>query len=62
VRPYEEPLTAMPPPPTRIIIQQPAPMIIRYVSPDSYALLFYSFIGPYMPCSPYGITESSSSP
>ena len=48
-------LTAMPPaPPTRIIIQQPAPMIVRYVSPDYYAPPFYGFIGPYMPYSPYG--------
>lgn len=48
-------LTAMPPaPPTRIIIQQPAPTIIRYASPYYYAPPFYGFIGPYMPYSPYG--------
>src|SRR5229473_7216873 len=48
-------LTAMPPPPpTRIIIQQPAPTIIRYVSPNYYAPPFYGLIGPYMPYSPYG--------
>ncbi len=48
-------LTAMPPPPpTRIIIQQPAPTIIRYVSPNYYAPPCYGFIGPYMPYSPYG--------
>ncbi len=48
-------LTAMPPaPPTRIIIQQPAPMIVRYVSPTYYAPPFYGFIGPYAPYFPYG--------
>jgi hypothetical protein len=48
-------LTAMPPaPPMRIIIQQPAPTIVRYASPTYYAPPFYGFIGPYMPYSPYG--------
>jgi len=48
-------LTAMPPaPPTRIIIQQPAPTIIRYASPYYYAPPFYGFIGPYSPYFPYG--------
>ena len=53
-------LAAVPPaPPTRIIIQQSAPPIVRYASPDYYAPPFYGFIGPYMPYSfgfgaPYG--------
>jgi len=43
-------LAAVPPaPPTRIIIQQSAPPIVRYAYPDSYAPPFYGFIGPYMP-------------
>jgi len=41
-------------PPIRIVIQQPAQTIIRYVAPDSYAPPFYGFIGPYLPYSPYG--------
>jgi len=48
-------LTAMPSaPPTHIIIQQPAPTIVRYRSPHYYASPFYGFIGPYMPYFPYG--------
>jgi uncharacterized protein DUF4124 len=54
-------LTAMPPaPPTRIIIQQPAPTIIRYASPQYYTPPFYGFIGPYMPYSPYGFNYGYS--
>jgi hypothetical protein len=52
-------LTAMPPaPPTRIIIQQPAPTIIRYASPYYYVPPFYGFIGPYRPYFPYGFGYS----
>jgi hypothetical protein len=51
-------LTAIPPaPPTRIIIQQPAQPIMRYVDSGSYASPFYGFIGPYAPYHwgfPYG--------
>ena len=48
-------LSAMPSaPPTQIIIQQPAPTLVRYVSPGYSASPFYGFIGPYMPYSPYG--------
>jgi hypothetical protein len=46
-------------PPTRIIIQQPAPTIVRSVSPYSYAPPFYGFIGPYAPYFwgwPYGFS------
>ncbi|MBI3304439.1 MAG: hypothetical protein HYZ72_20445, partial [Deltaproteobacteria bacterium] len=43
-------LAAVPPaPPTRIVIQQPAPTIIRYISPAYSAPPFYGFIGPYAP-------------
>jgi hypothetical protein len=43
-------LAAVPPaPPTRIIIQQPGPTIIRYVSPDYYSPPYSSFIAPYSP-------------
>ncbi len=46
-------LAAVPPaPPTRIVIQQSAP-IVRYVSPD-YHFPFYGSIGPYAPYFPYG--------
>lgn len=42
-------LTAVrPAPPTRIIIQQPAAPLVRYVSPG-YPPPFYGFIGPYLP-------------
>jgi hypothetical protein len=48
-------LAAVPPaPPTRIVIQQSAP-IVRYVSPG-YDLPFYGFIGPYAPYFPYGFS------
>jgi hypothetical protein len=40
-------------PPSRIIIQQPGPTIIREVSPDYSPSPFYGFIGPYVP-SPWG--------
>jgi hypothetical protein len=51
-------LAAIPPaPPTRIIIQQPAQPIMRYVDSGPYASPFYGFIGPYAPYHwgfPYG--------
>ncbi len=46
-------LSAVPPvPPTRIIIQQSAP-IVRYAAPG-YDSLFFGFVGPYAPYFPYG--------
>lgn len=46
-------LSAVPPtPPTRIIIQQSAP-VVRYVAPPN-DFPFYGFIGPYAPYFPYG--------
>jgi hypothetical protein len=39
-------------PPTRIIIQQSAP-VVRYTSPG-YDFPYYGFIGPYAPYFPYG--------
>jgi hypothetical protein len=48
-------LAAVPPaPPVRIVIQQPAPTVIRYVSRGHRDYPFYGFIGPYVPYSPYG--------
>jgi hypothetical protein len=48
-------LAAVPPaPPVRIVIQQPAPTIIRYGSRGYRDYPFYGFIGPYIPYSPYG--------
>ncbi|MEW6297320.1 MAG: hypothetical protein AB1671_06210 [Thermodesulfobacteriota bacterium] len=47
-------LSAVPPaPPTRIIIQQSAP-VVRYVAPG-YGYPFYGFIGPYAPYFPHGL-------
>jgi hypothetical protein len=36
-------------PPTRIVIQQPGPIIIRDVTPDYYPSAFYGFAGAYAP-------------
>lgn len=48
-------LSAIPPaPPTRIIIQQSAPTVVRHVSPGYAGYPFYGAIGPYSPYSPYG--------
>lgn len=47
-------------PPTRIIIQQPGPTIVRYVTPDYYPSPYYGFVGPYAP--PFGWGVSSRFP
>jgi len=48
-------LSAIPPvPPTRIIIQQSAPTVVRHVSPGYAGYPFYGAIGPYSPYAPYG--------